>query len=63
VESTGNTTVHEGTFLAEEACDSPNDYTGINYIAGNTTLDSTGQLSSPFGGSIVQPAVVGWDEL
>jgi hypothetical protein len=63
VESTGNTTVHEGTFLAEDACDSPNDYTDINYIAGNTTVDNTGPLSSPFGGSIVQPVVVAWDEL
>jgi hypothetical protein len=63
VESTGNTNIHEGTFLAEDACDSANDSVSTNYIAGNTTLNNTGPLSSPFGGTIVQPVVVAWDEL
>jgi len=63
VKSTGNTHVTEGSFLAEGACDSPADYTDVNYIAGTTTLNNTGPLSSPFGGTIVQPVVVAWDEL
>ncbi len=63
VKSTGNTTISDGTFLAEDACDSPNDYIDTNYISGNTTVNNIGPLSSPFGGSIVQPVVVAWDEL
>ena len=38
-------------------------YTDISYIAGNTTVNNSGPLSSPFGGTIVQPVVVAWDEL
>ena len=63
LESTGTVYIYEGTFLAESACDSPADYIDTNYIAGNTTLNNTGPLSSPFGGTIVQPVVVAWDEL
>jgi hypothetical protein len=63
LESTGNTHIHEGALLAEGACDSPNDSVDTNYIAGHTSLDNTGPLSSPFGGTIVQPVVVAWNEL
>jgi hypothetical protein len=63
IESTGSTTVTEGSFLAEHACDSPDDFTDTSYVAGTTTLTNTGPLSSPFGGTIVQPVVVAWDEL
>jgi hypothetical protein len=63
VESIGNALITEGTFLAEDACDSPNDNTDTNYISGTITLNNTGPLSSPFGGTIVQPVVVAWDEL
>jgi hypothetical protein len=63
VESTGTTDVIEGALLAEHACDSPADYLDTSYIAGNTTVNNTGPLSSPFGGTIVQPVVIAWDEL
>lgn len=63
LESTGHTHVTEGSFVAEDACDSPSDYIDSNYIAGSTTLNNSGPLSSPFGGTIVQPVVVAWDEL
>ena len=61
--STGTTHGHEGSVRAEDACASPSDYIDQNYIAGTTTLDNTGPLRSPFGGTIVQPVVVAWDEL
>ncbi len=63
VESTGTTDIIDGALLAEHACDSPAVYTDISYIAGNTTVNNSGPLSSPFGGTIVQPVVVAWDEL
>ncbi len=63
VRTMGSTSVTEGTFLAEGACESPSDNVNANYVSGTITLTNTGPLSSPFGGTIVQPVVVAWDEL
>jgi hypothetical protein len=59
----GNPTVHEGGFIAEEACNSINDLIDTTIVSGNTTVSNSGPVETPIMGLVPHTVLVAWDEL
>ena len=59
----GNPTVHEGGFIAEEACNSINDLIDTTIASGNTTVSNSGPVETPIMGLVPHTVLVAWDEI
>jgi hypothetical protein len=59
----GNLAVFEGGFIAQEACDSVDDFLDATEVGGSFTLTNTGDLETPFVGVVSELGLSFWDEL